>query len=58
VEDPLGTDPPRLPVSINVGTGKWTGVSTNNRDVCLNLGISAGLLPIDISGPVQRTPAP
>ena len=38
-----------LPFNINAGLGRWTGVSTNVHTLTVSLGLSAGLLPIDLS---------
>ena len=42
-----------LPFEINIGLGKYTGISTNNEKMCINVGLSAGFLPVDISIPIS-----
>lgn len=42
---------PKMPFDLNVGLGKYTGISTNNEKMCINIGLSVGLSPIDISVP-------
>ena len=43
--------PETLPFDINIGTGKYTGMSFNSDKICFNIGASKGLLPIDLSFP-------
>ena len=48
-------DPKRLPLDVNIGTGKYTGISADGQIMCINIGLSAGLIPIDISSkPIPR----
>ena len=42
-------DPGRLPFDINIGTGKYTGISSDGQTMCVNIGLSAGFTPIDFS---------
>ena len=48
-----GREVPELPFDINIGLGKYTGISTNNKKLCINLGLSAGFTPVDFSIPVN-----
>jgi hypothetical protein len=58
-EDPCDIDPRKVPFYMNFGTGKWTGVSTDGRTVCINVGVSAGKLWADVSsGSILSVPAP
>ncbi len=42
-------EPPDLGFNINIGWGKWAGISTNGTVLCIKIGVGWGLLPIDIS---------
>ena len=42
-----------LPYDINVGFGKWAGVSSNGDKICIKIGLSTGYLPIDFSLPIE-----
>jgi len=42
-------NPPKLPFDINVGFGRWLGMSTDNENLTIRIGPSVGLLPVDIS---------
>ncbi len=44
-------EPNVTPFDVNIGTGKYTGISTNGGKFCVNIGASEGFLPIDISFP-------
>ena len=43
----------KLPFELNIGLGKYTGISTDNDKMCIGVGLSAGFLPVDISIPVS-----
>ena len=45
-----------LPFNLNVGAGRWLGASTDSKEACIKLGLSIGLTPIDLSGPVGNLP--
>ena len=48
-------DPDRLPFDLNIGTGHYTGISSDGQTMCIKLGVSAGFLPIDASTkPIPR----
>ena len=40
--------PPKLPFTINTG-GKWAGISTDNKTICIKLGPAKGLWPGSLS---------
>lgn len=43
-------DVPKRSFDVNIGTGKWTGVTLEgNGGYCINIGLSEGMLPINIS---------
>ncbi|MBI5875130.1 MAG: hypothetical protein HZB81_04690 [Deltaproteobacteria bacterium] len=47
-----GNKVPKLPFDLNVGLGKYTGISTNNEKMCINIGLSLGFTPVDVSIPI------
>ncbi len=47
-----GKELPKFSKWLNGGAGQYTGISTNNEKICINIGISASLLPVWISIPL------
>lgn len=39
----------KLPFSVNIGLGKWLGISTDGNTFTVSIGLAASLLPIDVS---------
>ena len=41
--DKCGNKVPKIPFWLNIGFGPWTGISTNNERICVNIGVSRQL---------------
>lgn len=45
---------PQTPWWLNAGLNQWLGVSTDNKRVCINIGLAKSVSPVWLSKPTHR----